>query len=196
MPTLVTGATGFIGSRVARLLVKRGERVRALVRPTSRRENLAGLDAEMVTGDLQDPESLRRAVAGCGTVYHVAADYRLWAPDPRELQRSNVEGTRNVLKACRAAGGEKGGDTSSVGALGVPAGGAPGAEAAPGAGAGMVGEYKRTKFLAEQGALRFAAEGLPVVIVNPSTPVGPGDIKPTPTGKIIVDFMNGKMPAY
>jgi len=193
---LVTGATGFIGSRVARLLSGRGERVRALVRTTSRRENLEGLDLDLVTGDLQDPESLRRAVAGCEVVYHVAADYRLSARDPQELQRSNVEGTRSLLEACGAAGVAKVVYTSSVGALGIPADGTPGTEATPVALSDMIGVYKRTKFLAEQEALRFAAEGLPVVIVNPSTPVGPGDIKPTPTGRMIVDFLNGRMPAY
>jgi dihydroflavonol-4-reductase len=181
---------------VARQLALRGEPIRALVRGSSRRENLEGLGAEIVIGDLQDPASLRRAVEGCGTVYHVGADYRLWAPDPQALYRSNVEGTRNLLQACRDAGVAKVVYTSSVGALGIPADGSPGTETTPVRLEEMVGNYKRTKFLAEQEALRFAAEGLPVVIVNPSTPVGPGDIKPTPTGKIVVDFLNGRMPAY
>jgi dihydroflavonol-4-reductase len=196
MPTLITGATGFIGSRVARLLAERGEGVRAMVRAASRRENLAGLDLELVEGDLKDPGSLRRAVEGCETVYHVAADYRLWARDPGELERTNVGGTRNLLEACRAAGVRKVVYTSSVGALGIPRDGTPGTEATPVALTDMIGVYKRTKFLAEEEALRFAAEGLPVVLVHPSTPVGPGDIKPTPTGKIVVDFVNGRMPAF
>jgi dihydroflavonol-4-reductase len=181
---------------VARLLAARGERVRALARKSSRRENLEGLGLEIVAGDLLDPASLAAAAAGCAQVYHVAADYRLGAPDPESLQRSNVEGTRNVLEAARAAGVERVVYTSSVGALGIPADGSPGTETTPVRLEDMVGVYKRTKFLAEQEALRFAREGLPVVIVNPSTPVGPADVKPTPTGKIVVDFLNGRMPAY
>jgi dihydroflavonol-4-reductase len=196
MPVLVTGATGFIGHHVARQLLARGHRVRALVRPSSRRENLAGLDLELVTGDLQDPASLRAAAAGCPQVYHVAADYRLGAPDPESLYRSNVDGTRNLLEAAAAAGVERVVYTSSVGALGIPADGTPGTEATPVGLNDMIGVYKRSKFLAEQEALRFAREGVPVVIVNPSTPVGPADLKPTPTGQIVVDFLNGRMPAY
>jgi dihydroflavonol-4-reductase len=196
MPVLITGATGFIGSRVARQLVARGDRVRALVRPTSRLTNLDGLGVELATGDLHDPGSLRRAVDGCSAVYHLAADYRIWSPDAESLYRSNVDGTRGVLEACRAAGVEQVVYTSSVGALGIPSDGSPGTEATPVTIRDMIGNYKRSKFLAEQEALKFASEGLPLVIVNPSTPVGPGDIKPTPTGKIVVDFLNGRMPAF
>ncbi len=196
MNVLVTGATGFIGSHVARLLVERGDRVRAFTRPNSRRDNLAGLDLEVVTGDLEDEDSLRQAVSGCRVVYHLAADYRLSAPNPESLHRSNVLGTRNVLEAARAEGVERLIYTSSVGALGIPGDGTPGTETTPVALADMVGVYKRTKFLAEQEALRFARDGFPVVIVNPSTPVGPADIKPTPTGQMILDFLNGRMPAY
>lgn len=196
MPTLLTGATGFIGSRVARRLVERGEAVRALARPGSRRENLAGLPVEVVEGDLTRPETLRAAVDGCAVVYHVAADYRLSAPDPRALYRTNVEGTRALLQAAREAGVERVVYTSSVGALGIPKDGTPGTEETPVGLADMVGVYKRTKFQAEQEVLRFAREGLPVVLVHPSTPVGPGDIKPTPTGQMVLDFLNGRMPAY
>jgi len=194
---LVTGATGFIGSHVARLLVERGETVRVLVRRTSRIDNLTNLDCEPVYGDLQDPASLQKALQGCDALFHVAADYRLWARDPKELYRSNVEGTISILRAAKEAGVQKVVYTSTVGALGIPADGAPGTEETPVTLEDMVGHYKRSKFLAEEEARRFAAqEGLPVVIVNPSTPVGENDIKPTPTGKVIVDFLNGRMPAY
>jgi dihydroflavonol-4-reductase len=196
MRVLVTGGTGFVGSHVARLLVERGDAVRALVRRTSRIDNLACLDVEPVYGDLQDPESLRQAVKGCEALFHVAADYRLWARDPKELCRSNVEGTCNILRAALEAGMERVVYTSTVGALGIPADGSPGTEETPVTLDDMVGHYKRSKFLAEEEARRFFREGLPVVIVNPSTPVGENDIKPTPTGKVIVDFLNGRMPAY
>ena len=191
-PVLVTGASGFLGWHVARLLQARGYSVRALVRPGSR---LSELDAEPVTGDLRDPESLARAVAGCGLVYHVAADYRLWAKDPKELYRSNVDGTRHLLEAARRAGVERVVYTSTVGCIGIPRDGL-GDENTPVSLAEMSGPYKRSKFLAEQVALEFARGGLPVVIVNPTAPVGDHDVKPTPTGQTVLDFLNGKMPAF
>ena len=191
-PTLVTGATGFIGWHVAQVLVARGHRVRALVRPGSQ---LRDLDAETVTGDLRDAVSLARAVEGCGMVFHVAADYRLWAKRPQELFASNVEGTRNLLDAARRAGVERCVYTSTVGCIGIPAGGLGDEDTAVGGGE-MTGAYKRSKFAAEQVALQFAHEGFPVVIVNPTAPVGDHDVKPTPTGKIVLDFLLGKMPAF
>lgn len=191
-PILVTGATGFVGWHVVRRLVEGGERVRALVRDRSR---LRESDAEAVTGDLRNPETLARAVTGCGVLYHVAADYRLWAKDPEELYRSNVEGTRNVLKAAMTAGVERVVYTSTVGCIGIPYGGL-GNEDRPVSEQEMQGAYKRSKFQAEQVALEFAQKGLPVVIVNPTAPVGDHDWKPTPTGKIIVDFLRRNMPAY
>ncbi|CEK15223.1 hopanoid-associated sugar epimerase [Chthonomonas calidirosea] len=199
MPSLVTGATGFVGFHVARLLTERGQPIRVLTRPTSRRENLCALNPalyEEVCGDLTDIASLRKAVAGCDVVYHVAADYRLWARDPQQLYRANVEGTKNLLTAARDAGVRRVVYTSTVGVLGIPRDGSPGNEDTPVSLADMIGHYKRSKFLAEEVARQFAAEGLDVVIVNPSTPVGENDIKPTPTGRIIVDFLNRRLPAY
>ena len=191
-PALVTGASGFLGWHVARVLRERGFAVRALVRPSSR---VSDLDVEIVTGDLRDPDSLERAAAGCGLVFHVAADYRLWAKDPQELYRSNVDGTRNLLEAARRAGVERVVYTSTVGCIGVPNGGI-GDESLPVSLDDMQGHYKRSKFLAEQVALEFARDGLPVVIVNPTAPVGDHDVKPTPTGKIVLDYLNGDMPAF
>jgi dihydroflavonol-4-reductase len=191
-PSLVTGASGFLGWHVARVLIERGHNVRALVRSGSR---VDGLKVETVTGDLRDPASLERAVAGCGLLFHVAADYRLWAKDPTELYRSNVDGTRNLLRAAQNAGVERVVYTSTVGCIGVPHGGI-GDEAQPVALENMVGDYKRSKFLAEQVALEFARGGFPVVIVNPTAPIGDHDVKPTPTGKIVLDFLNGAMPAF
>lgn len=191
-PTLVTGASGFVGWHVARQLLERGHRLRALVRPSSR---LRELDAEIVVGDLRDPHSLERAVAGCGVLFHVAADYRLWARDPQELYHSNVDGTRNILEVARNGGIERVVYTSTVGCIGIPKGG-QGDEQTPVSLRDMTGAYKRSKFLAEQVALKFARAGLPVVIVNPTAPVGDHDFKPTPTGKIILDFLRGGMPAY
>jgi dihydroflavonol-4-reductase len=188
---LVTGASGFLGWHVARLLVERGHRVRALVR-TGRVDDL---DVETVPGDLRDPDSLRRAVQGCRIVFHVAADYRLWSKDPSELYRSNVDGTRNLLAAARDAGVERVVYTSTVGCIGIPAGGI-GDETTPVSLDDMAGHYKRSKFLAEQVAMEFAREGLPVVIVNPTAPIGDHDVKPTPTGKIVLDFLQGAMPAF
>jgi dihydroflavonol-4-reductase len=196
MRVLVTGATGFVGSHVARLLVERGDTVRALVRRTSRVDNLASLNVEPVQGDLQDPASLADAVKGCERIYHVAADYRLWSRNPKDLYRTNVEGTLNLLRAAKLEGVERFIYTSTVGALGIPPGGI-GCEKTPVTMDDMVGHYKKSKFLAEEKAREFAqAESVPLVIVNPSTPVGENDIKPTPTGKIIVDFLNRKMPAF
>ncbi|HZT32059.1 MAG TPA: hopanoid-associated sugar epimerase [Bryobacteraceae bacterium] len=191
-PTLVTGASGFVGWHVARLLGERGHQVKALVRPQSR---VRDLDVELVAGDLRDAASLARAVAGCALVFHVAADYRLWAPDPDELYRSNVDGTRNLLEAARQAGVERVVYTSTVGCIGIPKGG-EGNEETPVSLDQMAGAYKRSKFMAEQVALEFARSGFPVVVVNPTAPVGDHDVKPTPTGKIIVDFLRGQMPAY
>jgi dihydroflavonol-4-reductase len=177
---------------VARGLLGRGYRVRALVRPGSR---VDGLELETVTGDLRDPASLARAAAGCGLAFHVAADYRLWAKDPAGLYRSNVDGTRNLLEAARNTGIERIVYTSTVGCIGFPHGGL-GDETTPVALADMAGHYKRSKFMAEQVALEFARAGLPVVIVNPTAPVGSHDVKPTPTGKIVLDFIRGDMPAF
>jgi dihydroflavonol-4-reductase len=191
-PTLVTGASGFIGWHVARSLTEAGHAVRALVRPGSQ---VREIEVEQVTGDLRDPESLQRAAAGCGLIFHVAADYRLWAAHPEELYESNVGGTRNLLEAARKAGVERVVYTSTVGCIGVPQDGI-GDESKPVGIADMAGAYKRSKFLAEQTALEFARTGLPVVIVNPTAPVGDHDVKPTPTGKIVLDFLKGDMPAF
>jgi len=191
-PTLVTGATGFIGWHVARKLLARGDTVRALVRPGSK---VRELEVEEVTGDLRGRESLERAVAGCGLVFHVAADYRLWAKDPGELYRSNVEGTRNLLTAARDGGVERVVYTSTVGCIGIPED-RPGSEDLEVHLEDMTGAYKRSKFQAEEVALEFAGAGFPVVIVNPTAPVGDHDFKPTPTGKIVVDYLNGDMPAF
>ncbi|HXI40748.1 MAG TPA: hopanoid-associated sugar epimerase [Bryobacteraceae bacterium] len=191
-PTLVTGASGFIGWHVARLLTERGQRVRALVRPASA---LRELEVEPAIGDLRDAASLDGAVAGCERVFHVAADYRLWARRSQELYESNVEGTRNLLEAARRHGVEKFVYTSTVGCIGAPRGGL-GDETVPVTLDEMSGAYKRSKFLAERVALDFAASGFPVVVVNPTAPVGDHDVKPTPTGKIVLDFMKGAMPAF
>ena len=192
-PILVTGATGFVGWHVARLLVESGLHVRALVRPTSGEIGLE--DVTRIIGDLRDRESLDRAVEGCGVVYHIAADYRLWSRHPEELYRSNVDGTRNLLAASRRAGVERVVYTSTVGCVGIPPGGV-GDEETPVSLDQMTGAYKRSKFLAEREALEAARGGLDVVIVNPTAPIGDHDVKPTPTGKVIVDFLNGGMPAY
>ncbi len=196
MSTLVTGATGFLGSHVARLLLARGTPVRALVRGTSNLRALAGLPVERVTGDLRDPASLGAALRGVRTLYHVAADYRLWARQPQEIYESNVAGTRNLLDAARHAGVEKFVYTSTVATIAVERPGALPDETTQARLEAMVGHYKRSKFQAEQEALQAARDGVPVVIVNPTAPVGPGDWKPTPTGKIILDFLKGAMPAY
>ncbi|MBI4774870.1 MAG: NAD-dependent epimerase/dehydratase family protein [Deltaproteobacteria bacterium] len=196
MKVLVTGATGFIGGHLTRLLVERGDHVRALVRPASDREMLSSLEAETVFGDVRDCESVVRAAKGCDTVFHVAADYRLWVPNPSDMYETNVQGTVNVLEAALAVNVHRVVYTSTVGALGIPKNGSPGDETTPVKERDLCGPYKRSKYLAEQKALAYNGKGLPVVIVNPSTPVGPGDRKPTPTGKMIVDFLNGKIPAF
>jgi dihydroflavonol-4-reductase len=194
--SLVTGATGFVGSAVARALLGRGDRVRVLARASSDRRNLAGLSVEIAEGAMEDPRSLARAVGGCRYVYHVAADYRIWVPDPAPMFRANVEGTRDLMTAALAAGAERVVYTSSVATLGLVPGGSADEET-PSSLDDMIGPYKRSKFMAEDVVRELARErGLPVVIVNPSTPVGPGDIKPTPTGRLIVEAARGHMPAF
>ena len=197
MTTLVTGATGFVGSHVARQLVESGHSVRVMVRPKSNLQSLADLHAERIDGDLRDAVSLERAIQGVRQIFHVAADYRLWAKNPSEIYESNVEGTRRLFEIAAREKVEKIVYTSTVATIAVPgdADTLPNEETAASLGQ-MIGHYKRSKFLAEQEAKKAAAAGLPVVIVNPTTPVGAGDRKPTPTGRIIVDFLNGKMPAY
>jgi dihydroflavonol-4-reductase len=192
-PTLITGASGFVGWHVARKLLERGHRVRALARDPARLRELDGV--EPVRGDLRDAESLERAVEGCGVVFHVAADYRLWTREPEEMFRSNVDGTRNLLEAAQHAGVERLVYTSTVGCIGVPSNGL-GDEQTPVSLPDMVGTYKRSKFLAERIALEFAENGFPVIIVNPTGPVGDHDFKPTPTGKIVVDFVRGAIPGF
>ena len=170
--------------------------MRVLARAGSDRRNLQGLDVEVVEGDLTKPSTLLPACEGCDALFHVAADYRLWAPDPSELYRSNVDGTRAILDAAKRVGVPRIVYTSSVATLGIPKDGTPGSETTPVSVDDMIGHYKRSKFLAEEEARKFAAEGLPIVIVNPSTPIGPYDIKPTPTGRVVRDAMAGKVPAY
>ncbi len=197
MRILVTGATGFVGSAVARRLLARGHRVRALVRASSDLGNLEGLDMERVRGDLTDPPSLQAALAGCDALFHVAADYRLWTPDPKLLYAANVEGTRHLMEAALAQGVERIVYTSSVATLGLHADGTPADEDTPVSIHDMIGHYKRSKYLAERVVRELVAtRGLPAVIVNPSTPVGPRDIKPTPTGRMVRDAALGRMPAY
>lgn len=196
MRVLVTGATGFVGGAVVRALVKAGHDVRVLVRPQSDRRNLRDLSIEVYHGDVCDLDSVRRATAGCAQVYHVAALYKLWVRRKTDMYASNVTGTENILSAARESNVETVIYTSSVATLGIPGDGTPGTEETPVSLADMIGHYKRSKFLAEQVALRYAHEGLPVVIVNPSTPVGVADLKPTPTGRVIVDFLNGRIPGY
>jgi dihydroflavonol-4-reductase len=190
---LVTGGTGFVGANVVRELLREGAAVRVLARPGSDRRALAGLPVEIVEGDLTRPASIAPALAGVTTLFHVAADYRLWTTDPGELYRVNVDGTRAILELAGEAGVRRIVYTSTVGALGIPADGTPGTEDTPVSLADMVGPYKRSKYLAEQVALDLARRGLPVVVVNPSAPVGPWDVKPTPTGQMIVDFLAGRM---
>ena len=197
MTTLITGANGFLGSALARQLLEQGRRLRALVRPGSDRRNLEQLDLELVEGDLTDTASLQQSVKGCSDLFHVAADYRLWIPDPARMYRTNVDGTRNLLRAAADAGVSRIVYTSSVATLGINRDRTPANESTTVSLADMVGHYKRSKFLAEQAVWElFEQQGLPVVIVNPSTPIGPRDIKPTPTGRIIVDTLRKKMPAY
>ncbi|HXN74337.1 MAG TPA: hopanoid-associated sugar epimerase [Candidatus Acidoferrales bacterium] len=196
MTTLVTGATGFVGSHVARQLVSSGQSVRALVRPDSNLDALGGLNVELFQGDLRNVSSLERAMQGVRRVFHVAADYRLWTPRPEEIYENNVEGTRKLLAAAQSAGVERIVYTSTVATIAVPRHGVLPDEDTRATLDEMIGHYKRSKFLAEQVAVEAAAAGVPVVIVNPTAPVGPWDWKPTPTGRIILDFLKGKMPAY
>lgn len=196
MKVFVTGATGFLGSHVARVLKEQGAELRLLVRQKSDRRNLEGLNAEQVVGDLREPQSLESAMAGCDTVFHVAADYRLWVRDPQEMYRSNVEGTRAILNAARKNNVRRIIYTSSVATMGFTSDGRLADENSPVTLQDMIGPYKRSKFLAEEIAVRAGRDSLDVVIVNPSTPVGERDIKPTPTGRIILDFLKKKFPAY
>jgi dihydroflavonol-4-reductase len=197
MKTLITGASGFVGSAVLRQLIAAGHTVRALVRPNSDRRNLVELPVETVTGDLTDRASLDRALVGCSALFHVAAVYRLWVPQPQEIYEANVTGTHNLMIAAANAGVKRIVYTSSVATLGLTSDGSPANEDTPVSLADMIGHYKRSKFLAEAEVKNLVEEqGLPVVIVNPSTPIGPRDIKPTPTGRIIVDALSGRMPAY
>ena len=196
MKALVTGGTGFVGSHLVRRLLERNWDVRCLVRAASRLDNLKDLAVEFATGDLRDVDSIRQAVRGAGVVYHCAADYRLWCADPREMYESNVNGSRHVMQAALDERVERVVYTSTVGALGLKDDGTAADEETPVSIDDMIGHYKRSKFLAEEEVRGFASKGLPVVIVNPSTPVGELDIKPTPTGKIIVDFLKGKMFGY
>jgi dihydroflavonol-4-reductase len=196
-PALVTGATGFVGAAVARALLARGIAVRVFARPRSDRSNLQGLPVEVFEGDLTTARDGRRALAGCTTLYHVAARYTLWEAQPRELYRANVQATATLMHAALEAGIARVVYTSTVGAVGLPSDGSPGDERTPLPRSQLVGHYKRSKFLAERTVIaQVHRAGLPAVIVNPSTPMGIGDVKPTPTGKIIVDFLNGRMPAY
>ena len=197
MTSLVTGATGFVGAAVVRRLLDRGEAVRVLARPNSDRRNIDGLSVEIAEGDLQAPETLQPALAGCRSLYHVAADYRLWTLDPDAMYAANVDGTRALIRAATAAGVGRIVYTSSVAVLGRAAQDGPADENTPVSIDDMIGHYKRSKFLAEKAVRQLIAEeSAPVVIVNPSTPIGPRDIKPTPTGRMIVEAAAGRMPAY
>jgi dihydroflavonol-4-reductase len=196
MLAFVTGATGFLGSHVARVLADNGADMRLLVRSSSNLRNIEGLRADRALGDLRDPASLEKAMAGCDVVFHVAADYRLWVRDPNEMYRSNVEGTRAILEAARKNGVRRVVYTSSVATIGFTRNGYPANEDSPVSLTDMIGHYKRSKFMAEQLALEAGRSGLQVVVVNPTTPVGDQDVKPTPTGRIVVDFLKRKFPAY
>ena len=196
MTVLVTGASGFVGSAVARLLLEQGLDVRVLVRPLSDRANVRDLGVEVVEGDLTEPASLKAAVKGCSGLFHVAADYRLWTRDPAAMFAANVEGTKAIMMAAGEAGVSRIVYTSSVATLGLRGDGQAADEDTPVSYADMIGPYKQSKFLAEAEVSKLVDGGLPVVIVNPSTPVGPRDIKPTPTGRMIVEAVSGRMPAY
>jgi dihydroflavonol-4-reductase len=192
----ITGATGFVGGHVARAYASEGATLRLLTRQTSRLDSLAGIDAETVVGDLREPEKLRSALEGCDALVHVAADYRLWVRDPAQMYAANVDGTRELLKIAREVGVKRVVYTSSVATMGFKSDGSIVNEDTPVSLGDMIGPYKRSKFLGEQEAIRAAQAGQHVMILNPTTPIGPGDAKPTPTGRIIVDFLNKKFPAY
>jgi len=196
LKAFITGATGFLGSHVARVLTDQGANLRLLVRPTSNLKNLQGLNADTAVGDLRDPVSLEKAISGCDTVFHVAADYRLWVRDPNEMYRSNVHGTRALLEAARKQGVQRVVYTSSVATIGFTSDGQPADEESPVSLADMIGHYKRSKYMAEQVAMEAGRSRMHVVTVNPTTPVGEQDVKPTPTGRIVVDFLKRKFPAY
>ncbi len=196
MKAFVTGATGFLGGHLARALSDLGAELRLLVRPASDLRNLEGLSAESVVGDLREPQGLEQAMAGCEVVFHVAADYRLWVRDPDQMYRSNVEGTRAILAAAEKNRVRRVVYTSSVATMGFTSNGHPCDENSPVSLDHMIGPYKRSKFMAEQLAIQAGRSHLDVVVVNPTTPVGERDIKPTPTGRIIVDFLKKKFPAY
>jgi dihydroflavonol-4-reductase len=196
MKAFVTGATGFVGSHVAQVLAEQGADLRLLVRTGSDPKNIQQLNADRVVGDLCDPESIDRAVAGCDVVFHVAADYRLWVRDPAQMYRANVEGTRTILQAARKNRVRRVVYTSSVATMGFTVKNNPVDESSPVSLENMIGHYKRSKYMAEQVALAAGHDGIDVVVVNPSTPVGERDIKPTPTGRIVVDFLKKKFPAY
>jgi dihydroflavonol-4-reductase len=196
MLVFLTGATGFVGSHVARSLAAQGADLRLLVRPASDLRNIQELQAERVVGDLRDTASLKKAVAGCDVIFHVAADYRLWVRDPEQMYRSNVEGTRAILEAARENKVRRVVYTSSVATMGFQSNGHLADEDSPVSVANMIGPYKRSKFMAEEIAVEAGGSGMDVVVVNPTTPVGERDIKPTPTGRIVVDFLKKKFPAY
>jgi dihydroflavonol-4-reductase len=197
MTTLLTGATGFVGAAVLRRLTEAGHNVRALVRPNSDRRNLSGVDCEIVPGDLTEPESVKRAVRGCEAVFHVAADYRLWVLDPEKMNRVNVQGTVDLIRAAAAAGVSRIVYTSSVATLRLKDDGLPVNETSHAEMSDMIGAYKQSKFLAEQEVNHLVADGgAPIIIVKPSAPFGPRDIKPTPTGRLVVEAASGRMPAY
>lgn len=196
MRIFLTGATGFVGHHVAKALAAQGAQLRLLVRKTSNLKNLDGISGDTVVGDLQQPESLASAIAGCDAVMHVAADYRLWIPDPDAMYRANVDGTRQLMRLAREAGVPRFVYTSSVATMHFRADGIVVNEDTPVSIEDMVGHYKRSKFLAEQQAIAAAQDGQQVIILNPTTPIGPNDAKPTPTGRIFVDFLNHKFPAY
>ncbi len=196
MLAFVTGATGFVGSHVARVLAEQGADLRLLIRSSSDPRNIQGLNADRVVGDLRDPASIEKAMAGCDVVFHVAADYRLWVREPEQMYRANVEGTRAILEAARKNHVRRVVYTSSVATMGFTLNGRPADEDSPVSLDNMIGHYKRSKFMAEEVALKAGHSGIDVVVVNPSTPVGEQDIKPTPTGRIVVDFLKKKFPAY
>jgi dihydroflavonol-4-reductase len=197
MTTLLTGGTGFIGAAVLPSLVKAGHNVRALVRPNSNRRNLSGIDCEIVTGDLEDPASLQTAVRGCETLFHVAADYRLWVPDPEKMNRTNVQGTLDLFRTAASAGVSRIVYTSSVATLRLSNDGSPADEESHAELGDMIGAYKQSKFLAERAVKRLFEEiRIPLIIVKPTAPFGPGDVKPTPTGRMVVEAASGRIPAY